>query len=139
MSHLVAHPLAIPLTRQTLYSCRDWAGISLTNMVQMNPLALCGILTPAPGALMCVGGKSSFCSNFYRTVPGDTLDGIQSTLGTVLGGLGGLVGGTIAPDTLLCVRPSANKVQQQCCIGGQLTMLPELSVRRALFCLHDRP
>lgn len=89
-------------------SCRrDKFGISLGKYGQLNPLALCGLLAPAPGALVCVGDKLATCSTRYRTVSGDTCANIKSTLGLILGLLSC---GPLAVDTEVCLVPPTSPV-----------------------------
>jgi hypothetical protein len=103
-------------------SLADYGAISLAKYVQLNPLSLCGILTPAPGALTCVGDTLAFCSNYYRTVAGDTCGSIGSLLGTVLAlGNSATCAAPLPVGTPVCVRPTANQCAVDTLCGTPIT------------------
>lgn len=78
--------------------------------MSLNPLLLCGILNPVAGVLVCAGDKLSYCSNFYRTVAGDTCTSIAS-LGSVVGiSVGATCAAPLPVDTEVCLAPTANQV-----------------------------
>jgi hypothetical protein len=89
--------------------CRAYGGIDLAKYGRLNPLALCGVLKPAPGTLVCVGDKLSACGDIHHTVAGDTCNSIEAALGAIVGG-NGLLCSDLAPNTPVCVRPAANQV-----------------------------
>lgn len=88
----------------------DWAGISLDEYTQLNPLALCGILAPAPGSLVCAGDSMSFCSNLYTTARGDTCKSITKSIGPIIAMDSDAMCNKIPVGTEVCVAPSANAV-----------------------------
>ena len=123
-------PIQHPEATRPASSCRDWAGISYSDFVSLNTLLLCGILNPVPGVLVCAGDKLSFCSNYYRTVAGDTCASVGS-LGRVVGlpAAGVTCAAPLPVDTEVCLAPTANQVRIQCCTPcGQRTalLLPRL-------------
>jgi hypothetical protein len=135
---------SIPTSHTPRCSCRDWAGISYTKFVSLNPLLLCGILNPVPGVLVCAGDKLSFCSNFYRTVAGDTCASL-APLGTVVGLAAGVSCATPLPvDTEVCLAPTANQVRAlklhaPCCERPALLLLGPLAHGAASsLCWHPR-
>jgi hypothetical protein len=97
-------PLALT---QLLCLCRAYGSLDNDTYSNLNPLALCGILPPAP--LVCVGGKLAPCSNVHNTAAGDTCSSIEANVGTIIGP-GDLNCSGLVPGTPVCVRPAANLV-----------------------------
>jgi hypothetical protein len=88
---------------------RAFGNIDMATYSRLNPLALCGILKPAPGSVVCVGDKMSSCSNIHRGAAGETCRSIESKFGSIVGGTVRCSG--VVPDTPICVRPGSNKVR----------------------------
>jgi hypothetical protein len=106
----------------TCQGLADWAGISYTEFVTLNPLMLCGILNPVAGVLVCAGDKLSYCSNFYRTVAGDTCASVQS-LGRVVGtpAAGLTCAAPLPADTEVCLAPAVNQCDVDSLCGVPLS------------------
>lgn len=120
-SHLAdLTPPVAPPSEYCVSIHRDWAGISLSQYVSLNPLALCGLLAPTPGALVCSGDQLAFCSQRYRTVSGDTCTSITSLLGSILS-LGSVSScSSLVPNTEVCVAPATNAVSAGWCTVRRL-------------------
>ena len=98
--------------RLTPCLCRAYGGIDVAKYGRLNPLALCGLITPAPGTLVCVGDRLSACGDIHYTVAGDTCSSIEAALGAIVGG-NNLICSDLTPSTPVCVRPAANQVSMQ--------------------------
>lgn len=126
------------------FSCREWAGISDSEFVSLNPLLLCGVLNPVPGVLVCVGDKLSYCGNYYRTVAGDTCATINS-LGRVVGlpAAGVTCAAPLPVDTEVCLAPAVNEVRaskaRALCCEQPASLLLRLLAHGAMSSLHWQP
>lgn len=91
-------------------TCRDYGGISLTEYSSLNLLSLCGILTPTPGSLVCVGDHLAFCSSRHVTAANDTCDSITAAL-KALPFVPDATCSTLAAGTEVCLLPEVNPVR----------------------------
>ena len=88
---------------------RAFANIDMATYSRLNPLALCGILKPAPGSVVCAGDRMASCGNVHRGVAGETCRSVESRFGSIVGGNVRCSG--VVPDTPICVRPAPNRVR----------------------------
>jgi hypothetical protein len=107
--------------------------------VSLNPLLLCGILNPVPGVLVCAGDTLSFCTNYYRTVAGDTCATVKS-VGRIVGlpAAGVTCAAPLPVDTEVCLAPAVNEVRAfkaraPCCKQRALLLLETACSWRSVF------